>query len=164
MATKTTKTEKEKESAVKLVKELVEQLLTLMGSRAKPAVKEDKENDALVVDIQTEEEAGLLIGNRGRTLSHIQTVLGMMVRQKTGSWKRIIVNVADWREREERRLNELALQTAERVKVTGEPQPLYNLTPSQRRVIHLALAGNSEIQTESHGEGGERYLLVSPKK
>ena len=39
-----------------------------------------------------------------------------------------------------------------------------DLTPAQRRVIHMALSEDSEIETESQGEGEERYLVVKPKK
>ena len=163
MAAKTKKQDISKQP-IKLVEELAGQLLNLIGVVAAPQVREDKENEAITVDIQTESEAGLLIGNRGRTIGAIQMVLGMMYRQRTGEWKRVIVNVADWREKEAARLNDLANQTAERVKVTGESQPLYNLNSSQRRIVHLALSQKPDIQTESYGEGKERYLLVSLKK
>lgn len=155
------KTKKEK---LKLIQELANKLLELVGSSAKAVVSEDEENDAFLVDIQTENEAGLLIGNRGRTLNSIQTALGIIVRRQTGEWERIIVNVADWRERETQRLEELANQVADRAKITRQPQSLYNLTPSQRRIIHLALADNPEVKTESQGEGKERFLVVSPKE
>lgn len=148
---------------VSVVKELSEELLRLMDTSATPQVFEDKENEAIVVDIETTDEAGLLIGARGETLASIQAILGMMFRQRVGEWQRIIVNVADWRERQKDRLNELAIQTAERAKATGEPQPLYNLSSSERRIVHLALADDKEVSTESHGEGQERYLVVNPK-
>lgn len=155
---KTTKKDKPK-----VVKEMTEELLALMGVEGEVEAEEDKENEAVSVDIQADDEAGLLIGNRGRTLNSIQALLGMIYRQKFGEWQRILVNVDDWREKEEDRLSNLALQTAERAKSTGEEQALYNLTPAQRRVVHLTLADDKEVQTESKGEGKERYLLVSPK-
>jgi len=72
--------------------------------------------------------------------------------------------VGDWRERQEEQLVKMASEVAERAKQTGEPQPLYNLTPAQRRVVHLELEKDSEVTTESTGEGNERYLVVKPKK
>lgn len=164
---KTKKKESKKDTKldkVSVIREMAEELLALMGVSVKPAVSEDKKNEAIVVDIETEEEAGLLIGTRGETLNSIQVILGMMFRQKTGEWQRIIVNVADWRERQEVRLNELAIQVAERAKSSGSPQPLYNLNASERRIIHMALADDKNVETESHGEGRERYLVVNPKK
>lgn len=156
-------TKKVPKDKVALVREITEQLLGLMGTKAVPTVTEDKENQAVFVDIQTDEEAGLLIGNRGENLVSLQTIIGMVFRKKFGEWQRIIVNVSDWRKKQEERLRELALQTAQRAKDTSEPQALYNLTPAQRRIIHLVLAGDEEVETESLGEGIERYLVVRLK-
>ena len=86
-----------------------------------------------------------------------------MLRQKTGEWHTLTVDIEGWRDKQNDKLKQLALQTAEKVKQTGLPQPLYNLTASQRRIIHLELSTQEGIQTESQGEGKERYLLVSPK-
>jgi spoIIIJ-associated protein len=154
---------KKKETTTDKIEEKVNKLLELMGTKAKATVSEDKENEAFVVDIETEEERGLLIGHHGETINAIQAALGMMVRQEEGEWKRIIVNVGDWRERQEEQLIKLASEVAERAKQTGEPQPLYNLTPAQRRVVHLELSKDTEVTSESTGEGSERYLVVKPK-
>lgn len=166
MATKAkAKTKKaEVEADVSLVEKLASELLGLMGPKVKPVVYEDKENDAIAVDIEAQDEAGLLIGSRGETLTSIQAVLGMMFRQRKGEWRRIIVNIADWRQRQEERLKQLARQTAERARSLKEPQPLYNLTPPERRIVHLALADDKDVETESVGEGPERYLIVRPKE
>ncbi len=145
------------------VDEAASGLLTLMGTKAKARVYEDKENEAIRVDIETEDETGLLIGRHGETLASIETALGMMIRQSVGEWVRIIVNVGDWRERQEDHLKEIAEQAMERAIQTGEPQPVYNLTPAQRRIVHLALSESKDVETESVGEGLERYLVVKPK-
>lgn len=151
-------------NVVDTVSDITKELLNLMGSKADFGVEEDKENEAIVVNIKTEEETGLLIGHHGDTLASLQAALGMIVKQKTGEWVRIVVNVGDWREKQETHLRELADEAAERVKQTGHPQPIYNLTPAQRRIVHMELSKNPEITSESTGEGEERYLVVSPKK
>jgi len=145
-----------------LIERMASELLKLMGTKAEVEVKKDSDNDAILVDIQTKEETGLIIGNRGRTLNSIQTILGMMYRSKVGEWKRILVNVADWREKEETRLEGLAVQAAERAVSTEQEQFLYNLTSSQRRIVHMKLAGDKKVRTESIGEGKDRYLVIHP--
>jgi spoIIIJ-associated protein len=147
-----------------LAKKMANELLSLMGTKAQVKASEDKKNEAVRIDIETEEETGLLIGRHGETIEAIQSILGMMLKKKTGDWVRIIVDVGGWREKQEERLRDLATQTAERAKETGEGQPLYNLSPAQRRVIHLTLADNPDIETESAGEDEERYLIIRPKK
>ncbi len=161
--TKKEKKSKDKINKVEEIRKISEKLLELMGTKAKPHVSEDVKNDAVVVDIETSDEAGLLIGSRGDTLNSLQTIIGMIFRQKTGEWQRILVNISDWRERQEERLINLAQQAAQRATETQEPQTLYNLNASQRRVVHLALAEDKDVETESKGEGRERYLVVRLK-
>ena len=146
------------------LEKLVGELLSLMGTSATAEVSYDKEGDAFIVDINAGDETGLLIGKKGETLTSLQTILGIMLKQKTGEWKRVTVNVGDYREKEEQYLKDLAISTAERVKETGEAQSLYNLKPWQRRLVHLALSEEDGIVTESEGEGEDRYLVVKPKK
>jgi len=143
---------------------LVTELFSLMTVSATAEVSFDKENDAFVVNVDAGDATGLLIGKKGETLSSIQNVLGVLFKQKTGEWKRIVLNVGDYREKEEGYLKNLAVTTAQRAKETGEPQHLYNLKPWQRRVIHLALTEETGIETESEGEGEERYLVIKSKK
>jgi spoIIIJ-associated protein len=147
-----------------LAEKMANDLLSLMGTKAQVKASEDKKNEAVRIDIETEEETGLLIGRHGETIEAIQSVLGMMLKKKTGDWMRIVVDVGGWREKQEERLRDLATQTAERAKETGEGQPLYNLSPAQRRIIHITLADNPDIETESAGEDEERYLIIRPKK
>lgn len=163
MAAKT-KNKKVEEIDEKLeLSKIIEKIFQLLGIDTAFEVREDKKQEALMVDIQTDEGAGLIIGNRGRNLNAIQTIAGIIFRNKTGDWKRIIIDVGKWREKEENRLKELASKTAERVKETGEPQPIYNLSPAQRRIVHLALSEEGDVKTESVGEDEERYLVVSLK-
>jgi spoIIIJ-associated protein len=146
---------------VKEVKKLAKELFSLMSVEVDFEVKEDKDNNAVFIDIDAGEETGLLIGHRGDTIAAIQAALGMMVRQKTGEFARIIVNVGDWREKQEDQLRRLAEQAAQRARETGESQPLYNLNSAQRRMVHMILSEQEDVETESHGEGQDRYLVVN---
>ena len=152
------------EDKAKILKKLTEELLSLMSTKAKPEVSYDKDNEAFSVNIDAGDETGLLIGKKGETLLGIQTILGFLLKQKTGEWNRILVNVGDYREKEESYLKDLAASTAQRAKETGEPQNLYNLKAWQRRIIHLVLSEDKDIATESEGEGEERFLIIKPKK
>jgi spoIIIJ-associated protein len=154
---------KEKNEAI-IVKEALTKIFEMCGVASNFEVKEDKVNENLEVNIDSGEEAGLLIGKRGDTVFSIQQILALIVKQQTNEWKRIIVNVGDWREKQEEYLKSLALQAVERVKETGEAEKLYNLNASQRRVVHMVLSEEKDIVTESEGEGVERCLVVKPNK
>lgn len=149
---------------VDILQKVAEELLSLMLVDGKVTTSFDKENDAYIVDIEAVDKTGLLIGKKGDTLSSVQLVLGILFKQKTGEWNRVVVNVGDYRQKEEDYLKNLAFSAANRAKETGEAQNLYNLKPWQRRIIHLALSEDKDIETESQGEGEERFLTVKGKK
>lgn len=142
---------------------LVEDLLDLMQVKVGAEVSYDKENEAYVVNLEAGDETGLLIGRKGETLLSIQSILGFLLKQKTGEWARVVVNIGDYREKEQSYLESLAASAAQRAVETGEPQSLYNLKAWQRRVIHLFLAENKDVSTESMGEGEDRYLVIKAK-
>jgi spoIIIJ-associated protein len=91
-------------------------------------------------------------------------MIGMIFQYKKDKWIRIILNIADWREKEESRLQAMAEQVADRARSTEEDQTLYNLSPNQRRIIHMYLSDEKDLETESTGEGKNRYLIVRVKK
>lgn len=147
---------------IKHLQKTAEQLFDLLGIKAEIGVKEEEDN--LVVTINAPESTGLLIGHRGDTLKAIQSFLGIALKQATGDWTRVMVNIGDWRDKQEDYLKRLAEGAAVRAKETGESQMLYNLSADQRRVVHMILAEDKEVTTESQGEGESRYLVVKPQK
>jgi spoIIIJ-associated protein len=144
------------------IKELTEKLLSLAGVNAEIEVVE-KDEATFEVNLSTPDETGLLIGFRGENINAIQTILGIMLKGVTGEWFRIIVNVGDYRQKQEEKLKELANISADRAIETNEPQPIYNLNASQRRVVHMHLAERGDVISESQGEEPERYLVVKSK-
>lgn len=148
---------------VEETKKVCDKLFSLMGVDIDYTVSLDKDNDAVFVKIEPGESSGLLIGSRGETIRSLQSALGMIVKHKVGDWTRIVVDVADWRDKQKERLVKLADSVVERVEQTGEPQPLYNLSAGERREIHMHLADSKEYETESVGEGDERYLVIKKK-
>lgn len=161
------KVSKEKDEAVSFVEEKARTLLSFIGTDAELAVSFNKEENIVTVQIDPKsDDAGLLIGRRGETLLSIQYILSLMLKMlkaKGAEDLRVLVNIGDWRNKQEEILKNLADSTVERVIKTGEEQSLYNLTPSQRRIVHLYLTDNKSVVTESQGEGDERVLVVKPR-
>lgn len=146
----------------KTIHELTEKLISLSGVSAQVEVIDMGEN-TYQVNLSTDEETGLLIGFRGENLSAVQTILGMMLKGTTGEWYRLVVNVGDYREKQEEKLKELATQSADRAVETKEPQPVYNLNAGQRRVVHMFLSERKDVETVSEGVEPERYLVIKAK-
>lgn len=154
--------EKSPVDVTKTLIEVSEKLLDLCGVKGTVTVTAEEATDGAIyhVVLESESEAGLLIGAHGLTLAAIQSFLGMSLRTRSGEWHRVVVDVSGWRQKHEEYLLSLAKQSADRAKMTGEPQYLYNLTPAQRRIIHTALSEMKDVESISEGEGTDRYLIV----
>lgn len=149
---------KKTESAIeKITKELLKHLEV----EAEVKVAQDKEG-LVTVFIKTE-EPGILIGYHGQALDAIQLLLSMMAYHQLDEWVRILVEVNDYRQKRKESLERLALSLAQKAKFSGESQVLPPMSSFERRVIHLALTEDPEVETVSEGEGAGRRVVVKLK-
>ena len=149
----------------KKAKELTEKLLKLLEIEGvvSVSVEGSGEEGVLKIIIDAEDQTGLLIGSRGATLNAIQSFIAISLKQKTGDWIRVALDIGDWRQKQEDYLRDLSDQAVERAIATGEPQYLYNLTAAQRRIIHMFVSDNKKVDTHSEGEGIDRALVITSK-
>ncbi|MBI2461643.1 MAG: protein jag [Candidatus Rokubacteria bacterium] len=106
--------------------------------------------------------AGLLIGKHGQTLEALQFIVHRIVSRQPGERLRIQLDVEGYVERRRQQLEQYALRLAQQVKSTGEPVTLDPMNPADRRTVHLVLQRDSEVRTESLGEGLLRRLVIAP--
>lgn len=149
-----------KAGRVDLIKETAQALIEYLGIIGE--IVAHKEEGSIRVDIKTE-QAPILIGRHGETISAFQNILSQIAYKLTGESQRIIVDCAGWRAKQEEILKSLALDTAARVIQTGQPQHLFNLRSDERRIVHLALSDHPDVSAESQGEGKDRHIVVSPR-
>jgi spoIIIJ-associated protein len=109
-------------------------------------------------------DLGSLIGRRGQTLASLQFVVRLIVSEKTGKWHPITVDVSGYKEKRRESLQRLAMSLAEQVKTTRRSVSMEPMPPDERRIIHLTLAENDSVITQSFGEGEERKVVIQPKK
>lgn len=153
------------EKQIKEIEKLTKNLLTKIGFDAFKVKVEVDENERIQINIQVSpEESGLLIGYRGETISALQLVLSQLINSKLDSWKKISVNIGDYREKRREALETMAKNSARRAKELNTSVTLPYLIASERRIIHLILSEDDEIETHSEGEGRQRRLVVSVKK
>ncbi len=122
---------------VEFVETYLEELLRYMKIEGRVIVTEDEEK--LKAEIYGS-DVGALIGRRGRTLSDLQYLLGVIVRRQYSELKKMIVlDVENYRSRREKTLIQLAKNVARKVVEEGCEKALEPMTPQARRIIHLAL-------------------------
>ncbi len=144
-----------------LVKNLTSQLLEKLGFQAEINTVKDEENEAIRLKIEVE-DPGHLIGFHGKTLSAMQLILGLMLFHQLGEWQRVLVDINEYRKEQEERLKKIAMNAAQRAKMSGQPVALSPMTPFERRIIHVTLTEDPKVETESSGESPRRYVVISP--
>ena len=145
------------------LKPLIKDLLTRLEIEAESIEFNQTNPEFLQVNLKVkEEDSGRLIGHHGETIAALQLILGLIIYKQTGAWQHLTVDIDEYRAQRTASLEKLAEDTAHRVKFSGQPIALFNLNPFERRAIHLYLAENKEVITESQGEGRNRHLIVKP--
>jgi len=145
---------------ISLIQKETESLLEKVGITTNVTITEDE--DGYKVGIDTEENA-LLIGKHGNTLSSLELILSLIAAKKTGEYKRVLLEVGDYRAEREQYLKELATRMKEEVASSGYEKIIRGLKAWERRLIHLMLQEEELVTTESRGEGRDRVLVILKK-
>jgi spoIIIJ-associated protein len=143
--------------AVKGVTEILDTLLGLLGVPGKVEVLSDEL--PLALDIKGD-DLGILIGRRGQTLASLEYITKLVVVGRLKAWLPLTVDVGGYKQHRRDSLQRLALYLAEQVKsrrlaITMEPMPA-----GERRIVHLALADDPDVTTQSIGEGENRKVVI----
>ena len=120
-------------------------------------------NRHFTLNIKTEENTSLIIGKRGVTLNSLQFLVNNYAKKFSSHFFRIEVDCDDYRESRKKTLEELALNLAKKSKKIGKPVELEPMTSVERKIIHNALTGIKNVETESRGEEPYRYLVIKAK-
>lgn len=108
------------------------------------------------------ENLGVLIGRRGDNLSALQFIVNLILSKNRRQWPRVVIDVENYRARREDSLRSLAERIAYRVSESQRPFTLEAMSASDRRIIHLSLRDNPNIETYSIGESLDRRVVVAP--
>lgn len=144
----------------KIVEDLVKELFEKLGIKENFEAVETEEG--YLVEVASE-EPGLLIGYHGDTLDSLQLILSLMLSKKLGEYKRVSVEVGDYKKNRSDYLKNLAQQTKERALSESREVFLPNLKSWERREVHMYLSEDPEVVSESVGEGRDRTLVVKPR-
>jgi len=118
-------------------------------------------DDRLEIEVWGADD-GQLLADRGQILLAIQLLLPRLIRGKTEQMVPCRVDCGDFHEIREERLRDLAQTIAGEVRHAGQPRKLRPMSPDERRIVHITLADDPAVTTESEGEGFFKRVRVSP--
>lgn len=147
---------------VRPARELLEEILVHMGvTGAHVRYYSRTEGEYLEVDGP---DLANLIGRHGHTLEALNLIFNNIVNVGVKKDRHYFtIDAEGYRARRADMLKGLALQTLERAIREKRPISLEAMLPSERKVIHLALADNPFVATESSGVEPERRVVVIPR-
>ncbi len=107
-------------------------------------------------------DPGKIIGRAGRTLAALEYLTNAVVNRDESAGVRVNVDVGGYKRRRDARLRETAFNAAARVRKGGHAVELDPMSAAERRIVHMALADEPDVFTESSGDGPDRRVVVKP--
>ena len=104
-----------------------------------------------------------LLANKGEGLTGLEVLVGRIAAKKLGKPVHPRLDAEGFRAHRKDALEELSRQSAEEVRRSRRPQLLPPLSPWERRLVHLALAEDAEVETQSEGDGFMKRVEVRLK-
>lgn len=141
-------------------KQFVNQLFDGLGLKLSATAQESLNGCLLEFEGPDSE---LLLSAGGELIEAVQHVVTQAFYRQLGPGQRIICDVDNYRATREAELKAMARHAADRVRASGLAFTFGPMMPSERRIIHLALADEDDLLTESVGDGTTRRLKVSPR-
>ena len=105
----------------------------------------------------------LLIGKDGKNLKALTTVVNAILTKEINSNYRFLIDVSDYKEKNDRRVERLAKKLAREVRETKVEVKMDSMNSYQRRLVHNILNNNKYVYTESVGEEPNRCVVIKPR-
>lgn len=125
-------------------------------------IKEFSNEEEIYFELDCGDDYGIIIGKRGETLDAIQYLARMMANKGNQSYKRVAINVGNYRAKREETLQILARKTAMRAVRQGRNISLEPMNPYERRIIHTAVQDVEGATSHSVGSDLDRRVVISP--
>jgi len=149
------------EEDVNLVIDFTNQVLGSSGLDLKARADQDEEGLRIQVG---GDDVALLLGHNAELLDALEYLGNRVLARSSGEERRLVFDSLGYRSRREKELRLMAEKAAEKVRLSRIPFSFDPMTPNERRIIHLALANDVSVTTESQGNGENRKVTIRPTK
>jgi len=155
------------EEALRIAQETVKELLQRMGIEATVDGRWGQADapdriQPLFIDIHGK-DLSILIGRRGETLAALQYITRLIVGKELKQPVAVLIDIEGYRSRREGQLRRLARRVANQAIDTSRTMTLEPMPAFERRIIHIELRDNQDVDTLSIGEGNRRKVTIIPK-
>lgn len=108
------------------------------------------------------DDVALLLGRNAELLDALEYLGNRILARSSGEEAKVVFDSGGYRARREKELRLMAEKAAEKVRTSRISFTFDPMTPNERRILHLALADDASVTTESQGHGENRKVTVRP--
>ncbi len=106
------------------------------------------------------EDGGILTRRGGEGLQALQHLVATTFRRQLGDDRRVVIDCNGFRREKDAELRQMAQFMAEKARTNG-PQEMGPLNPYERRIVHLAIAEDPTVSSESIGDAFLKTVIIS---
>ena len=139
----------------------VQDVVNAMGVALTVSVEETAEGTRINLE---GEDGGVLVRRGGEGLQALQHIVATAFRKQLGDDNRIVIDCNGFRKDKDAELRQMARFVAEKARSSGTPQEMGPLNPYERRIVHLAIAEDPTVTSESIGDAFMKTVIISTKK
>ena len=140
------------------INEIQKELLKRMGLSMSVVLETSDENVEISMSGY---DRDMVLQNRAELLEAFQYLLNRIFGKRLAD-RRVVVDCDGFRKRKEDELRLIAKRMSEKVKLTGMEQELQLMNPYERRIVHLAVANEEGVSSESSGDGFMKRVTIMP--
>jgi spoIIIJ-associated protein len=141
------------------ITKFVQDVVNAMGAELTTTVEDTPEATRINLD---GEDGGILVRRGGEGLQALQHLVATAFRRQLGDDNRIVVDCNNYRREKDAELKQMARFVADKAKSSG-PQEMGPLNPYERRIVHLAIAEDPTVTSESIGDAFMKTVIISAR-
>lgn len=142
------------------VREFTKQTVAAMGVPLDVTIVDAGDN----IRVELSGEGGeLLLRRRAEALDALQQIVNTAFRRELQDDRSFVVDCMDYRKAKDAELRQMARFMMEKARVGG-PQEMGPLNPYARRVVHLTVAEDPEMSSESIGDAFLKTVIISVRR
>jgi spoIIIJ-associated protein len=140
--------------------DFIRQVTGAMGLELEVAIEETPDNTRLNLN---GEGAEALLRRKGETLDALQVIVNTAFRRDARGDRHYVVDALGFRKSKDAELRQMAIFLMEKVRTTGRLQEIGPLNPYARRIVHLTVAEDEMLTSESVGDAFLKSVVISRK-
>ena len=143
------------------VKDFVHRTLDAMGLTLDVSISES--SDGVRINL-TGAQGEVLLRRRAEALDALQHIVNTAFRRELKDDRTLVVDCLGYRKAKDAELRQMARFMMDRVRASGVPQEMGPLNPYARRLVHLTVAEDPQMSSESIGDAFLKTVIISVRK